>query len=235
MAFSVESRTPFLDHRLVELCFSLPYTDKIGGRLDEEPAAPRARRRRAGARSSRGAASSASRPRPAPGCAARTTGARSASCCSTGARLDRGIFDRRRLERALDRLRARPGAVPRAPHRAHLDVDHARALVPPVRRRVACRERPQCAPTRGRRRRAPAARQASAQPRGRRRCGRGRRRRARWRQPRPCRPTPSTVASSRTGRRTSRPPSGGRPSRSRSRQPARRVRPGRDTRAARSP
>ena len=29
MAFSVESRTPFLDHRLVELCFSLPYTDKI--------------------------------------------------------------------------------------------------------------------------------------------------------------------------------------------------------------
>ncbi|HEY8777862.1 MAG TPA: asparagine synthase-related protein, partial [Gaiellaceae bacterium] len=31
MAFSVESRTPFLDHRLVELCFSLPYTDKIAG------------------------------------------------------------------------------------------------------------------------------------------------------------------------------------------------------------
>jgi asparagine synthase (glutamine-hydrolysing) len=29
MAFSVESRTPFLDHRLVELCFSLPFTDKI--------------------------------------------------------------------------------------------------------------------------------------------------------------------------------------------------------------
>ena len=29
MAFSIESRTPFLDHRLVELCFSLPYTDKI--------------------------------------------------------------------------------------------------------------------------------------------------------------------------------------------------------------
>ena len=29
MAFSVESRTPFLDHRLVELCFSLPLTDKI--------------------------------------------------------------------------------------------------------------------------------------------------------------------------------------------------------------
>jgi asparagine synthase (glutamine-hydrolysing) len=29
MAFSVESRTPFLDHRLVELCFSLPFYDKI--------------------------------------------------------------------------------------------------------------------------------------------------------------------------------------------------------------
>ena len=29
MAFSVESRTPFLDHRIVELCFSLPYSDKI--------------------------------------------------------------------------------------------------------------------------------------------------------------------------------------------------------------
>jgi asparagine synthase (glutamine-hydrolysing) len=29
MAFSVESRTPFLDHRLVELCFSLPLEDKI--------------------------------------------------------------------------------------------------------------------------------------------------------------------------------------------------------------
>jgi asparagine synthase (glutamine-hydrolysing) len=29
MAFSVESRTPFLDHRLVEFCFSLPFHDKI--------------------------------------------------------------------------------------------------------------------------------------------------------------------------------------------------------------
>jgi asparagine synthase (glutamine-hydrolysing) len=29
MAFSIESRTPFLDHRLVELCFSLPYSEKI--------------------------------------------------------------------------------------------------------------------------------------------------------------------------------------------------------------
>src|SRR5205085_1627956 len=29
MAFSVESRTPFLDHRVVELCFSLPFHEKI--------------------------------------------------------------------------------------------------------------------------------------------------------------------------------------------------------------
>src|SRR5665213_235843 len=30
MAFSLESRLPFLDHRLVEFCFSLPYDHKIG-------------------------------------------------------------------------------------------------------------------------------------------------------------------------------------------------------------
>jgi asparagine synthase (glutamine-hydrolysing) len=29
MAFSIESRTPFLDHRLVELCFSLPFDEKV--------------------------------------------------------------------------------------------------------------------------------------------------------------------------------------------------------------
>jgi asparagine synthase (glutamine-hydrolysing) len=29
MAFSIESRTPFLDHRLVEFCFSLPFYEKI--------------------------------------------------------------------------------------------------------------------------------------------------------------------------------------------------------------
>jgi asparagine synthase (glutamine-hydrolysing) len=29
MAFSVESRTPFLDHRLVEFCFTLPFGEKI--------------------------------------------------------------------------------------------------------------------------------------------------------------------------------------------------------------
>ena len=31
MAFSVESRAPFLDHRLVEFCFSLPFDEKIAG------------------------------------------------------------------------------------------------------------------------------------------------------------------------------------------------------------
>src|ERR1019366_5609299 len=30
MAFSLGSRLPFLDHRIVEFCFSLPYSDKIG-------------------------------------------------------------------------------------------------------------------------------------------------------------------------------------------------------------
>jgi asparagine synthase (glutamine-hydrolysing) len=30
MSFSVETRMPFLDHRLVELCFSLPFYEKIG-------------------------------------------------------------------------------------------------------------------------------------------------------------------------------------------------------------
>jgi asparagine synthase (glutamine-hydrolysing) len=30
MAFSLESRLPFLDHRIVEFCFSLPYGEKIG-------------------------------------------------------------------------------------------------------------------------------------------------------------------------------------------------------------
>jgi asparagine synthase (glutamine-hydrolysing) len=31
MAFSLEARLPFLDHRLVEFCFSLAYEEKIGG------------------------------------------------------------------------------------------------------------------------------------------------------------------------------------------------------------
>jgi asparagine synthase (glutamine-hydrolysing) len=58
MAFSVESRAPFLDHRLVELCFSLPLSDKISGGwtksllrralADDVPAEILARRRKLG-------------------------------------------------------------------------------------------------------------------------------------------------------------------------------------------
>jgi asparagine synthase (glutamine-hydrolysing) len=58
MAFSVESRTPFLDHRLVELCFSLPFEDKIAdgwtksllrrALRDDVPAEILARRRKLG-------------------------------------------------------------------------------------------------------------------------------------------------------------------------------------------
>ena len=44
MAFSVESRTPFLDHRLVELCFLPALHRQDKRRLDEEPTPPRARR-----------------------------------------------------------------------------------------------------------------------------------------------------------------------------------------------
>ena len=33
MAFSIEARTPFLDYRLVELCFALPFWFKIEGGL----------------------------------------------------------------------------------------------------------------------------------------------------------------------------------------------------------
>jgi asparagine synthase (glutamine-hydrolysing) len=58
MAFSVESRTPFLDHRLVELCFRLPFYEKISdGRTksllrralsEDVPQAVLARRRKLG-------------------------------------------------------------------------------------------------------------------------------------------------------------------------------------------
>jgi asparagine synthase (glutamine-hydrolysing) len=100
MAFSLESRTPFLDHRLVELCFSLPYTDKISGGwtksilrralADAVPAEILARRRKIGFSS------------PV------TSWLRLDDNCRDvrGLLLDRtclerGIFDRRRLERAL--------------------------------------------------------------------------------------------------------------------------------------
>ena len=138
MAFSVESRTPFLDHRLVELCFSLPYTDKIAdgwtksllrrALADEMPrgdprAAAQARLPGAGRRV-------------AP--ARRHVAARCASCCSTartprprhlrppppGARADARTSAARRCTRAH-----RTGRV--------WALDHARAVVPAVRRRRA--------------------------------------------------------------------------------------------------
>ena len=100
MAFSVESRTPFLDHRLVELCFSLPYTDKIAGGwtksilrralADAVPAEILARRRKIGFSS------------PVTQWLRLEDNWRDVrELLLDRACLERGVFDRRRLERAL--------------------------------------------------------------------------------------------------------------------------------------
>jgi asparagine synthase (glutamine-hydrolysing) len=113
MAFSIESRTPFLDHRLVELCFSLPSTDKIGNGwtkhllrralANDMPAAILARRRKLGFSSPAG--DWLRRPE--------TWGAVRELLLDPRC-LDRGIFDRRRLERALTAYERGP-----ALYRAH--------------------------------------------------------------------------------------------------------------------
>ena len=100
MAFSVESRTPFLDHRLVELCFSLPYTDKIAGGwtksilrralADAVPPEILARRRKIGYSS------------PVTQWLRLDENWRDVrELLLDRACLERGVFDRRRLERAL--------------------------------------------------------------------------------------------------------------------------------------
>jgi len=100
MAFSVESRTPFLDHRLVELCFSLPYTDKISGGWTKSPLrraladdVPREileRRRKFGFSA------------PTPAWLQRADNWRATRELLLDPRsLGRGILDRRRVERAL--------------------------------------------------------------------------------------------------------------------------------------
>jgi asparagine synthase (glutamine-hydrolysing) len=107
MAFSVESRTPFLDHRLVELCFSLPYSEKMAGGwtksllrralADEMPQVILERRRKMGYGSPGGAWLNRDE-----------TWAGVRELLLDPRSLDRGIFDLRRLERALTRYRRGP-------------------------------------------------------------------------------------------------------------------------------
>ncbi|MGZ4386423.1 MAG: asparagine synthase (glutamine-hydrolyzing) [Gaiellaceae bacterium] len=99
MAFSVEARTPFLDHRLVELCFSLPYSDKIAGgwtksllRRSLEGIVPREileRRLKVGF------------PAPTSEWLLRDSWQDVRALLLDRRTLERGVFDRRRLERAL--------------------------------------------------------------------------------------------------------------------------------------
>jgi asparagine synthase (glutamine-hydrolysing) len=113
MAFSIESRTPFLDHRLVELCFSLPYTDKISGGwtksllrralADDVPREILERRRKLGFSS------------PTTTWLLREDNWRAVRELLLDPRtLGRGILDRRRLERVLDAYERGP-----ALYRAH--------------------------------------------------------------------------------------------------------------------
>jgi asparagine synthase (glutamine-hydrolysing) len=107
MAFSVESRTPFLDHRLVELCFSLPLEDKIAdgwtksllrrALRDDVPPEILARRRKLGFSA------------PAADWLRRDETLRAVRELLLDRRtLDRGYLDRRRVERGLRAFESAP-------------------------------------------------------------------------------------------------------------------------------
>jgi asparagine synthase (glutamine-hydrolysing) len=107
MAFSVESRTPFLDHRLVELCFSLPFTDKFAdgwtksllrrALRDDVPREILARRRKLGFSS------------PAAAWLKRDETRRAVRTLLLDRRsIERGVLDRRRLERGLRAFESGP-------------------------------------------------------------------------------------------------------------------------------
>ena len=107
MAFSVEARAPFLDHRLVELCFALPSSDKISGGwtksvlrralADVVPAEILARRRKLGFSA------------PVGTWLLRDDNWRDARELLLDRRtIDRGIYAARRLERALTLFRNGP-------------------------------------------------------------------------------------------------------------------------------
>ncbi len=106
MAFSVESRLPFLDHRIVELCFSLPFDSKIGAgwtklllrqaTADTLPASVRWRRRKLGFPGDYSALLSGRQGLPAV-----------RDLLLERRTLERGCFDRAWLSRALGRSEAR--------------------------------------------------------------------------------------------------------------------------------
>jgi asparagine synthase (glutamine-hydrolysing) len=116
MAFSVESRPPFLDHRIVELLFTLPYTDKIADgwtksllrRSMRGIVAPEilARRRKLGFSSPVGTALRSGE-----------TFRQVRELLLDRRCLERGIFDPQRLERALRRYHERPALY--AAHRTN--------------------------------------------------------------------------------------------------------------------
>jgi asparagine synthase (glutamine-hydrolysing) len=109
MAFSVESRPPFLDHRVAELCLSLPFHEKIAGGVTKSvlrralegvvPPEILDRRRKMGF------------PAPLRRYLALPENRRDVEALLLDRRtLERGVFDPRRLERAL-RAGPSPGRV----------------------------------------------------------------------------------------------------------------------------
>jgi asparagine synthase (glutamine-hydrolysing) len=116
MAASVETRPPFLDHRLVELLFSLPYTDKIADGWTKSllrrsmtglvPPEILARRRKLGFSSPVGGALRTGE-----------TFRQVQELLLDRRCLGRGVFDAQKLERALRRFHERPPLY--AAHRAN--------------------------------------------------------------------------------------------------------------------